>query len=64
MTATAQNIKRLVKLLSRGGLKVEAMAMRQAKEGRDKTGLQAIASRFIHLIADLLRFEAYCFAEV
>jgi transposase len=63
MTATAQNIKRMVKLLSRGGPKVEAMAMRQAKEGRDKTGLQAIASRFIHFIAALLRVEPDCFAE-
>ncbi len=64
MTATAQNIKRMIKLLSRGGPKAAAMAMQQAKREWNETEISAIASRFVQFIADMLRVADYCFAEV
>ncbi len=64
MTATAQNIKRMVRLLSRGGPKAAALAMKYTKREWNETGLSAIASRFTHFIVDMLCVEADCFADV
>ncbi len=50
MTATAQNIKRMVKLLSRGGPKAVAVAMRQAVKGPYREGLFDFAQRFFNLV--------------
>ena len=58
MTATAQNIKRMVKLLSRGGPKTNAVAIRQAVQEQYRRTLSSVAQRFVHLIADLVRVDA------
>ena len=62
MTAAAQNIKRLIKLLSRGGPKLEMIAMRARKE-QSIEELYAVARSLIHFVADMLRVKAGFFAE-
>lgn len=63
MTATAQNIKRMVKLLSRGGPKSEAVAIKQRIKGKHDQELSVFVGRLTQFIADTFRFEAYCTAK-
>ena len=64
MTATAQNIKRMVKLLSRGGPKTTAVAISQTDRALYRSGLNSIVQRFVHFIAYMERVVAPEFAGV
>jgi transposase len=63
MTATAQNIKRMVTLLSRGGPKAAAMAIKQRIKGKHDQELSVFVGRLIQFIADMFRIKAACFAK-
>ena len=63
MTATAQNIKRMVKLLSRGGPKATAMAVKQRISGRHEPELSVHFERIRQFITDMLCIDADNFVK-
>ncbi len=63
MTATAQNIKRMVKLLSRGGPNAEAIAVHKPRIGRDTERAMAFFNRFIQFIKEVLFADEFYFVK-
>jgi len=59
MTAAAQNIKRMIKLLSRGRPKAPALLVGPMQMGSNNEGLSAIAIHILRFLVEILRADGY-----